>query len=150
MPSVSPSMRGSRPNRLNIGASSVVLLARTHAYTHARTHTRVHERTRTHMHVRACTHSDVRTRFCMHSCSYTPVARSCLHALAAAGLNQLPEEKDTPFWELVLKQFNDLMVKILLAVPAQRAVRVGNCQGHDPVTLRARRPPALMPEAVDK
>ncbi|KAF2309624.1 hypothetical protein GH714_004329 [Hevea brasiliensis] len=31
------------------------------------------------------------------------------------GKNVLPEEKRTPFWKLVLKQFDDLLVKILIA-----------------------------------
>ncbi|XP_050266596.1 calcium-transporting ATPase 3, endoplasmic reticulum-type isoform X1 [Quercus robur] len=31
------------------------------------------------------------------------------------GKNELPEEKRTPFWKLVLKQFDDLLVKILIA-----------------------------------
>ncbi|PKI72457.1 hypothetical protein CRG98_007124 [Punica granatum] len=31
------------------------------------------------------------------------------------GRNVLPEEKRTPFWKLVLKQFDDLLVKILIA-----------------------------------
>lgn len=31
------------------------------------------------------------------------------------GKNVLPQEKSTPFWKLVLKQFNDLLVKILIA-----------------------------------
>ncbi|CDY70907.1 BnaCnng70270D [Brassica napus] len=30
------------------------------------------------------------------------------------GRNVLPEEKRTPFWKLVLKQFDDLLVKILI------------------------------------
>lgn len=31
------------------------------------------------------------------------------------GKNVLPQEKSTPFWKLVLKQFDDLLVKILIA-----------------------------------
>ncbi|XP_020256295.1 calcium-transporting ATPase 3, endoplasmic reticulum-type isoform X2 [Asparagus officinalis] len=31
------------------------------------------------------------------------------------GRNVLPQEKSTPFWKLVLKQFDDLLVKILIA-----------------------------------
>lgn len=31
------------------------------------------------------------------------------------GENKLPDDEGTPFWQLVLKQFDDLMVKILLA-----------------------------------
>nr|XP_023908896.1 calcium-transporting ATPase 3, endoplasmic reticulum-type [Quercus suber] len=31
------------------------------------------------------------------------------------GKNELPEEKRTPFWKLVLKQFDDLLVKVLIA-----------------------------------
>lgn len=31
------------------------------------------------------------------------------------GKNVLPEERSTPFWKLVLKQFDDLLVKILIA-----------------------------------
>lgn len=31
------------------------------------------------------------------------------------GRNVLPEERSTPFWKLVLKQFDDLLVKILIA-----------------------------------
>ncbi|CAI0450476.1 unnamed protein product [Linum tenue] len=31
------------------------------------------------------------------------------------GRNELPEESRTPFWKLVLKQFDDLLVKILIA-----------------------------------
>ncbi|XP_047324737.1 calcium-transporting ATPase 3, endoplasmic reticulum-type [Impatiens glandulifera] len=31
------------------------------------------------------------------------------------GRNVLPQEESTPFWKLVLKQFNDLLVKILIA-----------------------------------
>ncbi|KAK1556017.1 hypothetical protein Q3G72_034629 [Acer saccharum] len=34
------------------------------------------------------------------------------------GKNVLPEEKRTPFWKLVLKQFDDLLVKILIAAAA--------------------------------
>ncbi|XP_012068199.1 calcium-transporting ATPase 3, endoplasmic reticulum-type isoform X4 [Jatropha curcas] len=37
-----------------------------------------------------------------------------LHA-SVHGKNVLPEEKRTPFWKLVLKQFDDLLVKILIA-----------------------------------
>lgn len=31
------------------------------------------------------------------------------------GKNELPQEESTPFWKLVLKQFDDLLVKILIA-----------------------------------
>nr|GEU80870.1 calcium-transporting ATPase 3, endoplasmic reticulum-type isoform X1 [Tanacetum cinerariifolium] len=31
------------------------------------------------------------------------------------GRNVLPQEESTPFWKLVLKQFDDLLVKILIA-----------------------------------
>lgn len=30
------------------------------------------------------------------------------------GRNEIPPEKGTPFWKLVIKQFDDLLVKILL------------------------------------
>jgi Ca2+ transporting ATPase len=36
------------------------------------------------------------------------------HALLY-GKNELPHEESTPFWKLVLKQFDDLLVKILIA-----------------------------------
>ncbi|KAL0884706.1 hypothetical protein Bca101_008687 [Brassica carinata] len=35
-------------------------------------------------------------------------------AIECLGVNLLPEEKRTPFWKLVLKQFDDLLVKILI------------------------------------
>ena len=31
------------------------------------------------------------------------------------GTNVLPEERRSPFWKLILKQFDDLLVKILIA-----------------------------------
>ncbi|KAK4859213.1 hypothetical protein QYF36_001528 [Acer negundo] len=37
------------------------------------------------------------------------------HHARIYGKNVLPEEKRTPFWKLVLKQFDDLLVKILIA-----------------------------------
>uniref|UniRef100_A0A6N2MP65 Cation-transporting P-type ATPase N-terminal domain-containing protein n=1 Tax=Salix viminalis TaxID=40686 RepID=A0A6N2MP65_SALVM len=40
-----------------------------------------------------------------------------LHA-KVYGKNVLPEETRTPFWKLVLKQFDDLLVKILIAAAA--------------------------------
>lgn len=33
---------------------------------------------------------------------------------ALYGRNEMPPEEGTPFWKLVLKQFDDLLVKILL------------------------------------
>jgi Ca2+-transporting ATPase/Ca2+ transporting ATPase len=37
-----------------------------------------------------------------------------VHHSRLYGRNVLPEEKRTPFWKLVLKQFDDLLVKILI------------------------------------
>ena len=39
-------------------------------------------------------------------------------ARSVYGRNEIPPEKGTPFWKLVLKQFDDLLVKILLASAA--------------------------------
>jgi Ca2+ transporting ATPase len=41
------------------------------------------------------------------------------------GPNELPPEEATPFWQLVLKQFDDLMVKILLAAALVSTVLAG-------------------------
>ncbi|XP_022951259.1 calcium-transporting ATPase 3, endoplasmic reticulum-type [Cucurbita moschata] len=37
-----------------------------------------------------------------------------LHHARVYGKNELPEEKRAPFWKLILKQFDDLLVKILI------------------------------------
>ncbi len=39
----------------------------------------------------------------------------CPQARKAHGRNELPEDPGTPFWKLVLKQFDDYLVKILIA-----------------------------------
>ena len=36
------------------------------------------------------------------------------------GRNEIPPEKGTPFWKLVIKQFDDLLVKILVAAAVVR------------------------------
>ena len=40
---------------------------------------------------------------------------TCTQARKAHGRNELPEDPGTPFWKLVLKQFDDYLVKILIA-----------------------------------
>ena len=43
------------------------------------------------------------------------VHEPCAQARKAHGRNELPEDPGTPFWKLVLKQFDDYLVKILIA-----------------------------------
>ena len=64
---------------------------------------------------------------------------------ARHGRNELPEEPTIPFWRLVLKQFDDLLVKILIiAAVVDLAIAFANGEtGLAAVVEPGRRPQAL-------